>query len=216
VTVRANRVVWAAWVLVAAAALVGVLLAMIRSHSGLARLDEPVANWAAGNVTSAAARTLEVVTAFGATWPVTAALVLVSAYDYAVRRSMRVFVFVATVAIGERLIVNGLKAIVQRERPAVLPLVSSTGSAFPSGHAAAAAASWAAVALILALGRARRTTHALAGAAVTVALGVAASRVLLGVHWVTDAVAGLAIGWAWFGLAALLIMTTTDGDVKFD
>ena len=43
----------------------------------------------------------------------------------------------------------------------------------------------------------------LAGAAVAVAIGVAASRVLLGVHWLSDVVAGLAFGWGWFALCAV-------------
>jgi membrane-associated phospholipid phosphatase len=32
---------------------------------------------------------------------------------------------------------------------------------------------------------------------------VAASRVLLGVHWLSDVVAGLAFGWGWFALCAI-------------
>ena len=34
--------------------------------------------------------------------------------------------------------------------------------------------------------------------AVGIAVAVAASRVLLDVHWLTDVIAGLALGWAWF------------------
>jgi membrane-associated phospholipid phosphatase len=35
---------------------------------------------------------------------------------------------------------------------------------------------------------------------VAVAVTVAGTRVLLGVHWLTDVLAGLAVGWAWFAL----------------
>ena len=40
----------------------------------------------------------------------------------------------------------------------------------------------------------------LAALAVGIAVAVAASRVLLDVHWVTDVVAGLSLGWAWFAI----------------
>jgi hypothetical protein len=43
----------------------------------------------------------------------------------------------------------------------------------------------------------------LTGLAVGIAIAVAASRVLLDVHWVTDVIAGLSLGWAWFALCAI-------------
>jgi undecaprenyl-diphosphatase len=39
---------------------------------------------------------------------------------------------------------------------------------------------------------------------VLIAISVAASRALLGVHWLTDVVAGLAIGAGWFTLVAII------------
>jgi undecaprenyl-diphosphatase len=43
----------------------------------------------------------------------------------------------------------------------------------------------------------------LIGAAAGIAVAVAASRVLLDVHWVSDVIAGLCLGWAWFAICAI-------------
>ena len=32
---------------------------------------------------------------------------------------------------------------------------------------------------------------------------VASTRVLLGVHWLTDVMAGICLGWAWFALCSI-------------
>ena len=42
-----------------------------------------------------------------------------------------------------------------------------------------------------------------AGLAVGLAVAVAASRVMLAEHWLSDVVAGLALGWAWFSVCAI-------------
>ena len=82
-------------------------------------------------------------------------------------------------------------------------LFRSLGPSFPSGHSATAAALYAAVALVLARGRSPRTRALLAGGAAGIAVGVACSRVMLGVHWLSDVIAGLAFGWAWFSVCAI-------------
>ena len=56
------------------------------------------------------------------------------------------------------------------------------------------------IALLVGRRRSRRARAAIAGGAVAIAVTVAGTRVLLGVHWLTDVLAGLAIGWAWFAL----------------
>ena len=53
-------------------------------------------------------------------------------------------------------------------------------------------------------GGARRPARAvLAGLAAGIAVAVAASRVLLDVHWLSDVIAGLALGWAWFAVCGI-------------
>src|SRR4029079_13990972 len=73
----------------------------------------------------------------------------------------------------------------------------------PSGHTATAAAFWLAVALLMDRARGRRAHSLLFGAAVAISVAVACSRVLLDVHWFSDVLGGLALGWAWFALCSI-------------
>ena len=85
-----------------------------------------------------------------------------------------------------------LKDIVARPRPDGARLVTGTGYSYPSGHVLAVVATWAFLPMVVALYTHRRAVWwaALAAAATIVAL-VTWSRVWLGVHWVSDVVAGL-------------------------
>ena len=98
---------------------------------------------------------------------------------------------------------NTIKQLLDRVRPTFNPITETLGPSFPSGHSATAAALYAAVALVLARRRSPRVRALLAGGAVGIAVGVACSRVMLGVHWLSDVVAGLAFGWAWFSVCAI-------------
>ena len=89
-------------------------------------------------------------------------------------------------------LVHVLKAAVGRPRPPD-PVVAASGSSFPSGHTAYAAAY---VAAALALRR-----RALVIAAVVVAIVVAWTRVELRVHYVTDVLGGAALAALCFAVA---------------
>ncbi len=190
-------------VLFVVAIIVGVLLDLIDNNNWLADADRSIAEWGSRNGSSDAVDALRWITHLGSTVFVFASLTAVAAFDYFRRRSAEVFSFVATIGFGEFVLNNVLKIVVGRERPAVLRLVVAHGYSFPSGHTVAAAASTAAIALLLGRDRSRRVRAILAGAAALVAVSVAASRALLGVHWLTDVIAGLAIGWGWFAVVAI-------------
>jgi membrane-associated phospholipid phosphatase len=190
---------------------VGALLDMVATHEGLAEYDDNVAEWGSRNATSEAVDVLRVITNLGSTWLLTIVLGVTALGAWLLRRSLVPLAFLAVVGIGQVVLVNLLKVIIGRDRPDVLQLVAVRGPSFPSGHSAGAAACWAAIALVIAYGRSRRTQAALMAAAVVIAVAVATSRALLGVHWLTDVLAGLAVGWGWCALVAVAFRTRLSG-----
>ena len=195
----------AAFALVFAASLVlGLLLALIDNNRTVQDVDRRVSEWGSTHAGSKAVDVVELVTNFGTTWVVFLVLAVVATADFIRRRNYEVFLFVAVVGLGQNLLNNLLKIVVRRDRPAVLQLMDVHGFSFPSGHTAAAAACWSAVALVLGRDRPRAVRAVLAAGAALIAVVVATSRALLGVHWVSDVVAGLALGWGWFLLVAVV------------
>jgi undecaprenyl-diphosphatase len=62
---------------------------------------------------------------------------------------------------------------------------------------------FAATALLATRGRGRRARTLIVGTGAAAAVSIAATRVLLGVHWLSDVIAGLALGSAWFCVCAI-------------
>jgi membrane-associated phospholipid phosphatase len=190
-------------VVVIGAGALGVLLYIVRAHTGPAGIDRSLAVWGAAHATGLSTAVLRVVTQLGATVTVVAAIVLAGVWEYRRVPSRAVPLFLALVVVGQNVVSNLIKLGVDRVRPALDPLTLTSGSSFPSGHATAAAACYAAIALLAGRRRSPRTRSVLAGAATAIAVAVATSRVLLGVHWLTDVLAGLALGWGWFALCSI-------------
>jgi membrane-associated phospholipid phosphatase len=181
----------------------GLVSDMVTSRTGLYRWDAAAAEWGAGNATPTSTRVLGWLTWLGGTAVVLPLALLLGALEWLRRRRAAVLGFLLLVVVGQNLIANGVKLLVQRERPPVPHLADSSGFSFPSGHSAAAAATYAAVALVLGRGRPWRVKAMLAAGAAAVTVAVAASRVLLGVHWLTDVVGGVALGFGWFVVCAI-------------
>jgi membrane-associated phospholipid phosphatase len=185
-------------VVVALGFVLAALTVLVRSADGPLGIDTSVANWADRHATGWSTHGGQVVTDLGGVWTVLVAGVLVVLVDWRRTTSHGGVVFVLTVVLGDKLLSVTLKELVDRARPDLNPVAATLGPSFPSGHSSTAAAFWAAAALVAMRWVPPGRRPLLVGGAVGVAVGVAASRVLLDVHWLTDVIAGLALGWAWF------------------
>ncbi len=102
-----------------------------------------------------------------------------------------------------------IKDAVDRPRPGG-GLIDTSGSSFPSGHAAYSVIYlWLAVTIVLRLrpGMARKTAVVTAGLALTILVGL--SRVYLNVHYLSDVSAGWALGAACFSFCAAVALVVS-------
>ena len=108
----------------------------------------------------------------------------------------RLALYVVAARVGALVMSQGLKLAVDRVRPVFdVPVAAALGGSFPSGHALGSSVFWTTTAVLL-VPHVRRPRLLLA-AAVAVAVIVAVSRVLLGVHYLSDVVGGLLLGLGW-------------------
>lgn len=112
--------------------------------------------------------------------------------------------WVAATSLISTLLQQGLKAAVGRERPQWPdPVDSAHYAAFPSGHAMTAVVTCGLFVWLLRLyGAGPGARGAALAVAVVSAIGVAATRVYLGVHWLTDVMGGALLGVAVVALSA--------------
>jgi undecaprenyl-diphosphatase len=184
--------------ILASGIMVGVLALLVRENSGLLSIDRSAAAWSNDHASGVVTSSLNVITDLGATWTVVALAVVLGTIEFLRTRNPWIAPFLVVLLAGEGLLTLTVKDVVDRVRPTLNPIAHTLGPSFPSGHSATAAAFYAGAAFLI--GRHRRQTGRalLAALAATIAVAVAASRVLLDVHWLSDVLAGLALGWSWF------------------
>jgi membrane-associated phospholipid phosphatase len=182
----------------------GLLAYLIRSLPETQRLDNAAAAWAFDHRTEFSTRGLHLVTDLGTGQVVIALALVVLAVDFLRTRGRWSALFLLAVLVGQKMLTVSVKDLADRVRPAFDPAAAGLGPSFPSGHSATSAAFYAAAALVLTRYARRPVRIVLIGLAVSIAVAVAASRVLLDYHWLSDVVGGLALGWGWFALCAVV------------
>jgi len=113
----------------------------------------------------------------------------------------------ALTVVGGWIVNSLLKALVGRARPEIVPhLMEAGGNSFPSGHSFNSAVVYIAMALAFAaFSRREAVRYTIVGTAVAASMAIAWSRVWLGVHWPSDAIAGWLGGAGWAFLASALL-----------
>ena len=171
----------------------------------MSELDVDVATWVARSMPSWAEWLARPFTWLGGAVGCTA--VVTGVTIWLLRRRARVeAALLVVVAVGIQILVFSAKAGYARARPDLGSAIRLPSSfSFPSGHAATGMAVFGLLGLLaatLARTRAERVAAICAGFAVGALVG--ASRVVLGVHYVTDVLAGAFLGLAW--LVACLVV----------
>jgi membrane-associated phospholipid phosphatase len=193
----------AMFVAIGGGVLLGALAYLTRTNSDLTGIDNGVAKWGNRHASTTSTHVINAVTQLGGIYTIVA-LCLVLAVVVTIReRTIWITPFILVVMGGDELITGTVKQLADRLRPTFNPAAATLGPSFPSGHSATAAAFYATAALLIGRRSSRTTRAVLAGLAIGLAVAVAASRVLLDLHWLTDVIAGLALGWAWFAACAI-------------
>ncbi len=133
--------------------------------------------------------------------PIMMWLVTVAVLGLLIRRRHRLAWYLVVTGVGALVLDPSLKLIVGRLRPIVdTPVAGATGSSFPSGHALGSAVAYGALLLVFLPAVPRRLRGLAVGVTTAIVLTVGLTRVALGVHFVSDVLAGWLLGLAWLGV----------------
>jgi undecaprenyl-diphosphatase len=138
-------------------------------------------------------------------WTVIAAAAII----LAIRKRWRLAIYLVVTGAGALVLDPVLKSLVGRLRPVVAhPIAYGTGDSFPSGHSLGSIVCYGAILLVfLPAARGRwRPAFITVITALVVLIGI--SRILLGVHFLSDVIGAWALGITWLGLTAFAFELT--------
>lgn len=131
-------------------------------------------------------------------WLVTVAVVLLL-----IRRRTRLACYLVVTGLGALVLDPSLKTLVGRLRPVVdVQVATAPGNSFPSGHALGSMVAYGALLLVFLPAAAPRWRKPVIGLVAAVIVAVGGTRIALGVHYVSDVLAGWLLGAAWLGVTA--------------
>jgi membrane-associated phospholipid phosphatase len=183
----------------------GLLLLLVRFHwAPLERLDRGAASGLNALVAphSGVVTVLRAISSLGGRpimmWLVTVAVVLLL-----IRRRTRLAAYLVVAGLGALLLDPSLKTLIGRLRPVVdVPIASAPGNSFPSGHAFGSMVAYGALLLVFLPAWAPRWRKPAVAVVAVIVVAIGATRVSLGVHYVSDVLAGWLLGASWLGVTA--------------
>jgi undecaprenyl-diphosphatase len=141
----------------------------------------------------------------GVLWTVVGA----GAIILALRKRWRLAIYLLITGAGALVLDPTLKSLVGRLRPVVAHSIAhGTGDSFPSGHSLGSIVCYGAILLVfLPAARGRWRTAFITVIVVLVAL-IGISRILLGVHYLSDVIGAWALGITWLGVTTFAFEVT--------
>jgi undecaprenyl-diphosphatase len=141
----------------------------------------------------------------GVLWVVIGASVLV----LALRKRWRLAIYLLVTGAGALVLDPVLKSLVGRLRPVVAhPVAHGTGNSFPSGHSLGSIVCYGAVLLVfLPAARGRWRAAFISVIAMLIVL-IGISRIMLGVHYLSDVLGAWTLGITWLGITAFAFELT--------
>ncbi len=143
----------------------------------------------------------------GVLWTVIGAATVI----LALRKRWRLAIYLLITGAGALVLDPVLKSLVGRLRPVVAhPIAHGTGNSFPSGHSLGSIVCYGAVLLVFlpATRRGSRWRTVFITVVVTLVALIGISRILLGVHYLSDVIGAWALGITWLGLTAFAFELT--------
>ena len=183
----------------------GVLLMLVQFHwDPLYELDHGIAVGLNERVSAhhPLVTVLQAVTDLGGR-PLLIWLITVAVVGLLIRRRSRLAVYLIVTGIGALILDPSMKTLVGRLRPVVdIPVATAPGHSFPSGHALGSIVAYGAILLVFLPAMAPRWRKPAIGVTALLVILIGFTRVALGVHFVSDVIAGWLLGMAWLGVTA--------------